>query len=244
MKLAAALSIPLFLLPPVRLGAETEISAAALMEKLPSMVVDAPPPPPVTEAQLVELEEGDPETYIFINDARAHPPQPVNLGGDGVLSLIRNGTDERLTVRYRRRNGTYSPRALAALSRLMRCSLTGKETPVSVKLIEMLDAVEDRFGRQGLVLLSGYRTPKLNRNVPGAARRSTHMLGWAADIRVPGQDPEKVKTYAMSLAAGGVGYYPDAAFTHIDAGRPRYWTVRNTIAGAGTGPAARPAAAR
>ena len=108
----------------------------------------------------------------------------------------------------------------------MRCRLTGRETPVSVKLIEILDAIEDRFGKRGLTLLSGYRTPKLNSRISGAARRSLHMLGWAADIRVPGYSPARVAAYARKMHAGGVGYYPDVAFAHLDAGRPRHWVVR------------------
>jgi uncharacterized protein YcbK (DUF882 family) len=226
MKRASWICVPILLLLCPRGRAQSEISASKLLEQLPSMLSDVPAPPEVTEAEVVELEEGDPETYIFISGARAHPPKPVNLGGDGVLSLTRQDSGERLTLRYRGRDGVYDQKALAGISRLMRCSLTGKETPVAIKLVEMLDAVEDRFGKPGLILLSGYRTPRLNRRVPGAARWSLHMLGWAADIRVPGYSPSQVESYARKMRAGGVGYYPDTGFTHLDAGRPRHWVVR------------------
>ena len=54
------------------------------------------------------------------------------------------------------------------------------------------------------------------------------MLGWAADIRVPGHGPDNVAKYARTMRAGGVGYYPDAAFIHLDVGRPRHWVARGS----------------
>jgi len=207
-------------------AAPKEISASEFMENFSSLLETAPSVPEVTEIEVIELEEGDPQTFIFIRGSKAHPPKPVNLGGDGRLALTRRDTGERMDAAYRRADGTYNQAGLAAINRLMRCSLTGKETEVSVKLLEILDAIEDNFGKRGLTLLSGYRTPRLNGRVPGAARRSLHMLGWAADIMVPGRTPAETSAFARKLKGGGVGYYPDAAFTHLDAGRARYWVVR------------------
>jgi uncharacterized protein YcbK (DUF882 family) len=208
-------------------GAQTrEVSASEFIEQLPAMLEAVPAPPDVTEAELVELEENDPETYTFVNAARAHPPRPVNLGGDGRLALSRPASGERVFARYRNKDGTYNAEELEKINKLMRCRLTGKEAPISVKLVEILDAIEDKFGKEGLTVLSGYRTPTLNHWLPGAASRSLHMLGWAADIRVPGHGPAEVAAYARKLRAGGVGYYPDASFAHLDSGRPRHWTVR------------------
>ncbi len=206
-----------------------EISASELMNRLPSMLDSVPAPPEVSEAEVVELEEGDPETYIFIHGALEHPPKPVNLGGDGRLTLTRQDNGELMRVRYRNKDGAYNQAALAKIGRVMRCSLTGKETEISIKLVEILDAIEDRFGNRGLTLLSGYRTPRLNSRVSGAARRSLHMLGWAADIRIPGYSPAAVASYAMKIHAGGIGYYPDVGFLHLDAGRIRHWVVRRPL---------------
>ena len=182
---------------------------------------------PVTEDDVLDLEEGeDSETYIFISTSMAHAPEPVNLGGNGCLTLTRNDNGEKLTARYRLADGSYDGAALAKIDHLMRCSLTGRETRMSVKLIELLDAVEDKFGKKGLTLLSGYRTPKHNGRTPGAAKRSLHMLGWAADIKIPGYSSTKVKKVGQKLAAGGVGYYPYKGFTHLDVGKTKYWVVR------------------
>lgn len=223
--LAAALLLPLCCRAAAA-GQGKEVSVSEFMENLPSLLEAAPEPPEVTEAQVIELEEGDPETYIFIQDAKAHPPKPVNLGGDGRLTLARPDYRKQVTAVYRRKDGTYDPAELAKIDSIMRCSHTGKETRISERLIELLDAVEDRFGARNLVLLSGYRSPKFNRKLQGAARWSTHMLGWAADIRVPGRTPAEIAEFASRLDAGGVGLYTDAAFVHLDAGRPRHWQVK------------------
>lgn len=207
-------------------GQGKELTADEFMENLSTLLETAPEPPEVTEAQVIELEEGDPETYIFIHGAKAHPPAPVNLGGDGVLTLLRQDNRERATARYRNKDGSYSQPELDKLQRLMRCSATGKETQVSVKLLEILDAVEDKSGGGYLTLLSGYRSPRFNRKLQGSARWSLHMLGWAADIRVPGKTAAETADFAGRLNAGGVGYYPDAGFVHLDAGRARRWEVK------------------
>lgn len=205
-----------------------ELNTPALLEQLGSIsdYYVVPDTAPLTEADVQELEEGeDADTYIFISSAMAQAPAPVNLGGNGKLTLTRNDNGEKLTVRYRLPGGAYDEEALAKLSHVMRCALTGREIPMSIKLIELLDAVEDKFGKKGLTLLSGYRTPRNNGHTPGAAKRSLHMLGWAADIRIPGCSSTKVKKYSQKLWVGGIGYYPYKGFTHLDVGKARYWAV-------------------
>ena len=208
---------------PARRAAGGEVSPSEFMDRFSALLDTAPEPPEVSEAEVVELEEGDPETYIFVRGALAHPPAPVNLGGDGRLTLARPGFREVVTARYRGADGAYSRAEIDRLSRLLRCSSTGKQAEVSLKLLEILDAVEDRFGAPRLLVLSGYRAPRFNREVPGAARRSLHMLGWAADIRVPGRAHAEVAEFATALGAGGVGHYEAAAFVHLDSGRARSW---------------------
>jgi uncharacterized protein YcbK (DUF882 family) len=45
----------------------------------------------------------------------------------------------------------------------------------------------------------------------------------AIDIRVPGRPLRAVRDAAKTLQSGGVGYYPDSNFVHVDVGRVRYW---------------------
>ncbi len=205
-----------------------ELNSATFLDQLafsPDFLA-APDTSPVTEDDVMDLEDGeDSDAYLFISSAMEHTPEPVNLGGNGNLTLTRNDTGEKHSFRYRLSDGTYDGDVLDKLNRFMRCRLTGRETPMAVKLIELLDAVEDRFGKKGLTVLSGYRTPKLNGKLPGAAKHSMHMLGWAADIKIPGYSSTKVRKYGQKLAIGGVGYYPYKGFTHLDVGKSRYWVV-------------------
>jgi uncharacterized protein YcbK (DUF882 family) len=45
----------------------------------------------------------------------------------------------------------------------------------------------------------------------------------AVDLRVPGRPLAAVRDAAKALGAGGVGFYPDSNFVHVDVGRVRYW---------------------
>ena len=56
----------------------------------------------------------------------------------------------------------------------------------------------------------------------GVARHSLHMEGRAIDVRLPGVPLADVRDAALSLKAGGVGYYA-GQFVHIDTGRVRRW---------------------
>jgi uncharacterized protein YcbK (DUF882 family) len=56
------------------------------------------------------------------------------------------------------------------------------------------------------------------------AKNSQHVLAKAIDIRVPGITTAKLRQTALSLHAGGVGYYPVSQFVHVDVGPVRQWT--------------------
>lgn len=212
-------SAPLLSAAPL-IAVSTEAAMAA-----PAVSTDTAP----SERDISSVEEGEGSgSEVFISSAAPAPPAPVNLGGNGRITITRRDTGERITVTYRK-NGKYDEKALARINHIMRCSLDGSEKQMSVKLIELLDAVEDHFGKRGIILLSGYRSYKLNHITKGAAEHSLHMLGWAADIRVPGYSSTKVKNFARRLRVGGVGYYPSMGFTHLDVGRVRYWVVRRRI---------------
>lgn len=78
-------------------------------------------------------------------------------------------------------------------------------------------------------VISGYRSPATNemlrRAGHGVATGSLHLQGQAIDIRLADVDLATLRDAALSLRAGGVGYYPsaDSDFVHIDTGRVRRW---------------------
>jgi hypothetical protein len=49
------------------------------------------------------------------------------------------------------------------------------------------------------------------------------MEGHAIDLRVPGVPTARLRDAALSLQAGGVGYYPVSQFVHVDVGPVREW---------------------
>ena len=63
----------------------------------------------------------------------------------------------------------------------------------------------------------------LARKGGGVATKSLHLSGRAIDIRLPGVATADLRDAGRSLRAGGVGYYPDSDFIHVDTGRVRYW---------------------
>jgi len=146
----------------------------------------------------------------------------------GYSVAIRNAhTGESFSGVYRV-GGYYVPRAFRQINRVMRDHRTGDLHPIDPRLVDVLAKMQKRCAcHEPITILSGYRSPQTNamlrrfsRNV---ARNSFHMKGQAADIRVPGSPVGHVREVAMSLRAGGVGYYPGHAFVHVDTGDVRHW---------------------
>jgi uncharacterized protein YcbK (DUF882 family) len=54
-------------------------------------------------------------------------------------------------------------------------------------------------------------------------KNSLHLCGKAADIRLPGYELHRLRRIAVCLKGGGVGYYHQSDFIHVDIGRVRYW---------------------
>lgn len=162
---------------------------------------------------------------IFISTYPIVEPDPRNLGGDGKITITRKDTGEMISVVYRDKDGAYLEEAFEKIKYIMRCSLDDAEIKTPKMLVELLDSIEDKFGKKGIILLSGYRTRDLNEIVPGSARQSLHMLGWASDIRISGISSRTIRNFARKLQIGGVGYYPTMGFVHVDIGDVRYWQV-------------------
>lgn len=85
---------------------------------------------------------------------------------------------------------------------------------VSPGLLDILHDIRHHFNAP-VIINSAYRTESHNKKV-GGAKKSTHLLGIAADIMVKGVSPAKVAAYAETLMPdrGGIGQYKN--FVHID----------------------------
>ncbi len=136
-------------------------------------------------------------------------------------------TDERLRVAYWK-DGVYSRPALAKISRVMRDHRSGEERPVNLRLLELLHDLQGKIGSDAaLEIISGYRAPRTNAMMAsasdGVARHSYHTRAMAADIRLPGISLSGLRKTALAMGRGGVGYYPDSGFVHVDVGPVRQW---------------------
>ncbi len=79
-----------------------------------------------------------------------------------------------------------------------------------------------------IVVTSGFRTVATNNRYlkEGAARNSMHLYGKGVDLFIPGIPAKDVAALGVHLQQGGVGFYPDRGFTHLDTGRLRLWRGR------------------
>jgi uncharacterized protein YcbK (DUF882 family) len=155
--------------------------------------------------------------------AKAAQPAPT----ERTLRMYNTHTGESLR-RVFWAEGQFIPDALKDINKLLRDHRNDKIAEMDPKLIVLLNDVSDKFGdNQVLHIISGYRSPESNAKLAaasnGVARHSMHMEGKAIDIRLPGKNLAQLQKAAMSMKAGGVGYYPDSQFVHMDTGRVRYW---------------------
>ncbi len=146
------------------------------------------------------------------------------------LRFYHTHTNERIDIVYRR-GDEYLPEALTRLDRYLRDSVTGVVHHFDPRLFDLLfdltAAVHDAGGEIDVVC--GYRTPETNeflrtRSVnSGVAVHSLHMQAEAIDFRMPGVPTASLRDAALHLQRGGVGYYRDSNFVHVDVGPVRRW---------------------
>jgi uncharacterized protein YcbK (DUF882 family) len=147
--------------------------------------------------------------------------------GPRSLSLYNLHTGETLRATYFE-DGAYLPDALEAMNHLLRDFRTGDVHPIAPGLLDLVTTLRQQVeAEQTVHVISGYRSPKTNEALHershGVATHSLHMQGMAMDIRVPGVQLAHLRDAALGLGRGGVGYYPDSDFVHVDIGRVRRW---------------------
>lgn len=158
------------------------------------------------------------------------------LGGlaaiDRSLSLRNVRTGETISVVFWQ-SGRFVPSSLEMINHILRDNHIEKARDIDVRLLNALFRLSLRLGMsEPFHVVSGYRSPETNawlrsRN-PDAAVNSYHITGQAADIRLPGCRLPLLFDAAASLQAGGVGYYPQGDYIHLDVGRVRRWNGSST----------------
>jgi uncharacterized protein YcbK (DUF882 family) len=143
------------------------------------------------------------------------------------LRFYHTHTGEKLDVLYYEHGG-YLPEALDAVNQLMRDHRSGEVTRMDPKLLDLLRQVQTRLGSTGTFeIISAYRSPATNEMLRnqggGVAKSSLHMQGKAIDVRLSNVATKDIRQVGLDLKLGGVGYYPQSNFVHLDTGRVRRW---------------------
>ncbi len=121
----------------------------------------------------------------------------------------------------------YNGRDLLLLSWLLRdVGDASSAVWIDPRLFDLLAAVQGAMSAVHgsavpLIVTSGYRTPKHNAGIEGAARGSLHLAGLAADVKAVGYAPDAVAVAGALCGRGGIGIYP--LFCHLDIGQARSW---------------------
>ena len=139
---------------------------------------------------------------------------------------LRHPNGERLNVIYWS-DGQIISSAWEEASWFMRDRVDAKAVYMQPVLLDILYGIcgwLDYFGiKEPLEQTSGYRTPRRNSKIEGAALNSEHTRGGAGDVRHPSVSATQMAKFGVWLGGGGVGWYPHKGFTHVDRGRLRVW---------------------
>ena len=143
------------------------------------------------------------------------------------LSFLNTHTGESISAVYWE-DGAYVAEGLARIDRVLRDHRTGGVVPIDRGLLDVLHALRtDLRTRSPFHVISCYRSPVTNAGLRArgraVAKKSLHMEGKAADVRLPGVRLDDLHRAAVARKAGGVGYYDGPSFVHVDVGRIRYW---------------------
>jgi len=125
-------------------------------------------------------------------------------------------------------NGAYVPDALHAAMKVLRDWRSGEQHFMDPRLFDLMHQLRHKIEVRGpFQIVSGYRSAKTNALMRlrshEVAEHSQHVLGKAVDIGLEGVDLSRLHRAALSLRAGGVGYYPRSGFVHVDVGPIRQW---------------------
>lgn len=143
------------------------------------------------------------------------------------LKLVNAHTGERFDGPYRDATGPI-PGAMADLSVFLRDFHSGETIAYDVAVLDFLADVMAAVGAGEATVLSAYRTRATNemlaRTTFGVADNSQHIYGRALDIYLPARLDVAMET-ARAMQRGGVGWYPQSHFIHLDSGPVRNWDL-------------------
>jgi len=189
----------------------------------PLAATASPPPPGGARRRLLAAGAAVLASPLLALTRPAH----ANANAPRVLSLRHTHTGESLAVAFAR-GDAYVSDALARVSWFLRDFRNGESHAIDPRLLDHLHTLSEvTRTRAAFEVISGYRSPATNealrRRGGGVASHSLHLDGRAIDVRLADVPLADLRDAAASLRAGGVGFYPQSAFVHLDTGRVRRW---------------------
>jgi uncharacterized protein YcbK (DUF882 family) len=143
------------------------------------------------------------------------------------LRLIDAHTGTTFDGIYRDGRGPIA-RVMDELCVFLRDHHSGRMINIDVGVIDFLANVMAAVGQTRAVVLSAFRSLETNamlaRTTFGVAENSQHLYGRALDVRFAGNLPDAVAA-ARAMRRGGVGWYPNSGFIHLDTGSVRNWDL-------------------
>ncbi|MGR3662155.1 MAG: YcbK family protein [Paracoccaceae bacterium] len=124
--------------------------------------------------------------------------------------------------------GDYIKDAMKEITYFMRDWRTDQTKKIDTRTIDIMAASHRLLDvKEPYMMLSGYRSPQTNamlrRRSRNVAKKSLHMQGQAADLRLKSRSVSQMATAAKACSAGGVGKYSRSNFVHMDCGAVRTW---------------------
>jgi uncharacterized protein YcbK (DUF882 family) len=143
------------------------------------------------------------------------------------LVLKNAHTGETFSGLYRDAHGPV-PSAISDLTVFLRDFHVDKCGPLDVGLLDFLANVMAVTGQHSATVLSAYRTPETNERLRktmfGVAEQSQHLYGRAIDVTFD-SGLHNTQQAALGMKRGGVGWYPNSHFIHLDSGPTRSWEL-------------------
>jgi hypothetical protein len=217
--------------------------------KPPIPVEDQPPEGEISEAELAEEVEADPDkiaipeepiddglAHDFVNVYTSRPDKPVEMieGLPGVewpngIVLVSRTPDGEPGGLFDGEDHPFA-RTVPGIPRQVIQAANGllvQHSAINVgcikpNLLTLVRRAESHFGHK-VVVTSGYRSPAHNRRVKGATH-SQHMFCNALDLFMPGVARDDLARFLFAQPdRGGIGLYCHTRSIHIDTGKRRQW---------------------
>ena len=152
------------------------------------------------------------------------------MRGAGDIRRIRmysGRTGERIDMIYWI-EGDYIKDAVKEVNHFMRDWRTNQVKSIDLRTIDIMAAAHNLLDvNEPYMMLSGYRSPQTNAMLRsrsrGVAKKSLHMEGKAADLRLSSRSVGQMARAAQACRGGGVGKYSRSNFVHMDCGVVRTW---------------------